>query len=121
MPFETIYDIQLDGCRYGIVPVIVAVPLLWSAFDWYRGKRWVRLHGQSQPGFSPKVACMFFGILAAVAFFSFDVAGQSFSFSKFAVKQGFNTLSIEGSPMADGRTVRVHHVQGQIVKLEIAP
>ena len=119
----------------------------------------MRLHGQSQPGFSPKGACMFFGMLAAVAFFttwgdyfhliraieehqvetlegpisnfhaaatvkskeSFDVAGQSFSFSKFAVKQGFNTLSIEGSPMADGRTVRVHHVQGQIVKLEIAP
>jgi hypothetical protein len=159
VPFETIYDIQRDGCRYGILPVIIAVPLLLSAFDWYRGKRWVGLDGKPYPGYSPQVACVFFAIMAVVAFVatwgdyfhllrsienhqvetlegtisgfhaaatiksteSFDVAGHTFSFKKFATKQGFNTLSLEGSPAADGRTVRVHHVQGQIVKLEIAP
>jgi hypothetical protein len=157
--FETIYDIHQDGCRYGILPVIIAVPLLLSAFDWYRGKRWAGPDGKLYPGFSPKVACVFFGVMAAVAFFatwgdylhliraienhqvetlegsisnfhaaatirtkeSFEVGGYTFSFSKFAAKQGFNTLSLEGSPLAGGKTVRVHHVQGQIVKLEIAP
>jgi hypothetical protein len=155
--FETIYDLQQDGCRYGILPVIIAVPLLLSAFDWYRGKRWVRADGNPQAGFSPKAGCVFFGIMAGVAFLatwgdyfhliraikdhqvetlegtivnfraaetikgkeSFEVAGQTFSFSKFAAKQGFNTLALEGSPVAEGRTVRVHHVQGQIVKLEV--
>jgi hypothetical protein len=154
----TIYDIQLDGCRYGIVPAIFAALFLYSAFDWYRGKRWLAGDGQPQPGYSPKVACMCFGILAVVAFSatwgdyfrllraieehqvetvegtianfhaaatiksreSFEVAGHAFAFSKFAARQGFNTLSLEGSPLADGRTVRVDHVQGQIVKLEIA-
>jgi hypothetical protein len=154
----TIYDIQLDGCRYGIVPVIFAALLLYSAVDWYRGKRWLAGDGQPQAGYSPKVACVFFGILALVAlaatwgdYFrllraieghqvetiegtianfhaaatirsteSFEVAGHAFAFSKFAAKQGFNTLSLEGSPLADGRTVRVDHVRGQIVKLEIA-
>ena len=155
----TIYDIQLDGCRYGILAVIFAVLLLYSAFDWYRGKQWLAGDGRPQPGYSPKVACVFFGILAAVAFLatwgdyfhliraieehrvetvegtisdfhaaatirsteSFDVAGHTFAFSKFATKQGFNTLSLEGSPLANGRIVRVHHVGGQIVKLEITP
>jgi hypothetical protein len=155
----TIYDIQLDGCRYGIVPVIFAALLLYSAFDWYRGKRWLGVDGQPQPGYSPKVACVFFGILAVVAFSAtwgdyfrllraieehqveaiegtianfhaaatirgtetFEVAGHTFAFSKFAAKQGFNTLSQEGSPLADGKTVHVEHVRGQIVKLEIAP
>lgn len=159
MPFETIYDIHRDGCRYGLLPVIIAVPLLLSAFDWYRGKHWVGADGKRYPGFSPKVACVFFGIMAAVAFLAtwgdyfhliraienhqvetlegpisnfhaaatikseerFDVAGHTFSYRKFAAKQGFNTLSLEGSPVADGRTVRVHHFQGQIVKLEMAP
>jgi hypothetical protein len=51
---------------------------------------------------------------------SFEVAGQTFSYSKYAAKQGFNTLSREGSPLANGKTVRVHFVQGQIVKLEFA-
>lgn len=158
MSFETIYDIQRDGCRYGILPLIIAVPFLLAAFDWYRGKRWVLVDGKAQPGYSPKALCVFFGILAAVAFAvtwgdyfhlvraikdrqvetlegtvvdfhaaatikskeSFEVAGHTFSFSKFATKQGFNTLSLEGSPVAEGRTVRVHHVQGQIVKLEVA-
>jgi len=158
MPFETIYDIQQDGCRYGILPVLLAVPLLLAAFDWYRGKRWVLADGKPQPGFTPKAVCVFFGILAAVAFIatrgdyfhliraikaqqvetlegtvvnfhaaatirskeSFEVGGRTFSLSKFATKQGFNTLSLEGSPVADGRTVRIHHVQGQIVELEVA-
>ncbi len=159
MPFTTVYDIQLDGCRYGFLAVIFGALCLWSAFDWYRGKRWVAGDGRVQPGYSPKSACVFFGIVAAVTFVttwgdyfrllraiearqvetvegtvtdfqpaatirsreSFEVAGQTFAFSKFAARQGFNTLSLEGSPVANGRAVRVQHVRGRIVKLEIAP
>jgi hypothetical protein len=154
----TIYDIQLDGCRYWFLPVIFAALALYSGLDWYRGKRWLAGNGQPQPGYSPKVACVFFGMLAALAFLmtwgdyfrliraiderqvetvegtisdfhaaatikseeSFAVSGHTFAFSKFATRQGFNTLSLEGSPLANGSIVRVHHVHGQIVKLEIA-
>jgi hypothetical protein len=66
----TIYDIRLDGCRHGFAPVIFAALLLYSAFDWYRGKRWLARDGQLQPAYSPKVGRGFFGIVAAVAFWA---------------------------------------------------
>lgn len=50
---------------------------------------------------------------------SFEVAGHTFSYSKYALKQGFNALSLEGSPVANGKMVRVHYIEGHILKLEI--
>lgn len=158
MPLETVYDIQQGGCRYGFVPAIFALLAVCSAIAWYRRSHWVRAEGVTQPSFSPKIGCAFFGMLAALGFIttwgdylhlirmietdkvdviegvisnfypaatiksaeSFEVAGHAFSYSKYAVKQGFNTLSLEGSPVANGKVARVYYVEGHIVKLEIA-
>jgi hypothetical protein len=158
MALETIYDIQLDGCRYGFVPVIFASLAVYSGIAWYRRAQWVRADGKTQAAWSPKSGLLFFGILAVIAcvttwgdYFhllramktdqvgtvegtvsnfhaaatirsteSFEVAGHVFSYSKYAVTQGFNTLSLEGSPVVNGKTVRVYYVQGQIVRLDVA-
>jgi hypothetical protein len=158
MAFETVYDIQLDGCRYGFLPVYFALLAAYSGIAWYRRAQWAGVDGQPQPGWSPKVGVWFFGALALVAFIatwgdyfhlvqamhtdrvgvvegtvshfhaaatirsreSFEVGGKVFSFGKFLVRQGFNTLSLEGSPVANGKTVRVYFVQGQIVRLDVA-
>jgi hypothetical protein len=158
MTLETVYDLRLDGCRYGFVPFFFSVLAVSSAIAWYRGTHWVRPDGRAQAGWSPRVATVFFGTLAVLAFMktwgdyyhllraieagrvetvegtvsslhaaatikgteSFEVSGHTFSYSKYAVRQGFNTLGLEGSPVSIGRTVRIQHVGEQIVRLEVA-
>lgn len=49
----------------------------------------------------------------------FSLGGHVFSYSKYAVKQGFNTLRIEGSPIADGTYVRLVYRDDSILRLQI--
>ena len=50
---------------------------------------------------------------------SFVLDGHTFSYSTYALKQGFNTLSLGGSPIADGRYVRLVYRGDHILRLEI--
>lgn len=156
MSFETIYDIQQAGCRYGFISAILGLLVIYSAVEWYRGKRWL-VSGRTQMGYSPITFCLFFGVLTLVAFVttwgdyfsltnaikngramsvdgmvsnfhsaeniksteSFVVGDRVFSYSKYAVKQGFNMLKLEGSPLANGVHVRVSYVDDHIVRLDI--
>jgi hypothetical protein len=50
---------------------------------------------------------------------SFVLNGHTFSYSTPALKQGFNTLSLEGSPIADGSYLRLVYRDDSILRLEI--
>lgn len=152
--YKTIYDIQEAGCRYGFISMLLGLLVIYSAVEWYRGKRWAE---KMQAGYSPKTFCLFFGVLTVLAFVAtwgdyfsltnavkngqattidgvvsdfhpaeniksteyFAVGERVFAYSKYAVKQGFNMLKLEGSPLADGLHVRVSYIDDHIVKLEI--
>ena len=51
---------------------------------------------------------------------SFVLNGNAFSYSKYALKQGFNTLGLEGSPIADGSYVRLAYRDDSILELTSA-
>ena len=51
---------------------------------------------------------------------SFDVAGQHFSYSDFALSPGFNNSSSRGGPIRAGLPVRICHRGNLILILEIA-
>ena len=50
---------------------------------------------------------------------SFVINGREFSYSQVALKQGFNTLRLQDSPIADGSYVRVTYRDDSILELEI--
>lgn len=50
---------------------------------------------------------------------SFVLNGREFSYSHNALKQGFNTLRLEGSPLANGSYVRLAYRDDSILRLEI--
>jgi hypothetical protein len=50
---------------------------------------------------------------------SFMLNGHGFSYSQYALKQGFNTLRLQGNPIADGSYVRLTYQDDSILKLEI--
>lgn len=51
---------------------------------------------------------------------TFVVNGQYFSYSDYDLTQGFNQTQSHGGPIKEGLQVRITHVDGSIVKLEIA-
>jgi hypothetical protein len=158
MAFHTIYDIQVDGCRDGVLAILMGLLALYAGISWYRGRKWASPDGKTQAGYSPKVASFFFGALATLTFVltwgtywsltralekgefdtlqgpisnfhpaasikdteGFEISGHAFSYSKYAVSQGFHTLRLEGSPLKNGTVVHVHYVREHIVRLEIA-
>jgi hypothetical protein len=50
----------------------------------------------------------------------FVVDGQRFQYSDYEVTAGFNNTSSHGGPMREGLRVRIHHLNGEIARLEIA-
>ncbi|MGH9970245.1 MAG: hypothetical protein ACREBG_20950 [Pyrinomonadaceae bacterium] len=51
---------------------------------------------------------------------TFVVDGHRFSYSDYDETKGFNRTQSHGGPMREGLQVRITHVDGSIVKLEIA-
>ena len=51
---------------------------------------------------------------------TFVVDGRHFSYSDYDETKGFNHTQSHGGPMREGLQVRITHVDGSIVKLEIA-
>ena len=51
---------------------------------------------------------------------SFVVAGTRFKYAGAVATAGFTQMRSEGGPMRDGLQVRIHHLQGEIARLEIA-
>ena len=51
---------------------------------------------------------------------TFVVGGQYFSYSDYDMTKGFNQTQSHGGPIHEGLQVRIAHVNGSIVKLEIA-
>jgi hypothetical protein len=51
---------------------------------------------------------------------TFIVNGRYFSYSDFDLTRGFNNTQSHGGPIKEGLQVRITHVDGSIVKLEIA-
>ena len=51
---------------------------------------------------------------------TFLVNGQYFSYSDYDLTKGFNQTQSHGGPLKEGLQVRITHVDGSIVKLEIA-
>jgi hypothetical protein len=51
---------------------------------------------------------------------SFVVDGHRFSYSDYDLTMGFNQSRSHGGPIREGLQVRIAHVDGKIVKLEIA-
>jgi len=52
---------------------------------------------------------------------SFTVGGVRFEYSDYRVTAGFNNTRSHGGPIQAGRLVRITHVGGDIVRLEIRP
>jgi hypothetical protein len=50
----------------------------------------------------------------------FDVGGQHFEYSKFQIREGFNGSVVPRSPLREGIGVRIWHLGGTIVRLEVA-
>lgn len=50
----------------------------------------------------------------------FEVNGQRFSYSDYAITPGFKQIAAHGGPLHNGLNVRLTHVNGVIVRLEIA-
>lgn len=51
---------------------------------------------------------------------TFVVNGQYFAYSDYDMTKGFNQSQSHGGPLKEGLQVRITHVDGSIVKLEIA-
>jgi hypothetical protein len=51
---------------------------------------------------------------------TFIVNGQYFAYSDYDLTQGFNHTQSHSGPMREGLQVRITHINGSIVKLEIA-
>ena len=51
---------------------------------------------------------------------TFIVNGRYFAYSGYEMNKGFNRTQSDGGPMKEGLQVRITHVDGDIVKLEIA-
>ena len=51
---------------------------------------------------------------------SFRVNGERFSYSDYSVSPGFKKTAVHGGPLREGLFVRVTHINGVIVRLEIA-
>ena len=51
---------------------------------------------------------------------TFIVNGRYFSYSDYDQTKGFNNTQSHGGPMKEGLQVRITHVDGSIVKLEVA-
>ena len=51
---------------------------------------------------------------------TFIVNGQYFAYSYYDLTKGFNKTQSHGGPMREGLQVRITHLDGSIVKLEIA-
>ena len=51
---------------------------------------------------------------------TFEVSGQTFCYSDNSVGPGFKNTAIHGGPIRNGLGVRITHVDGVIVRLEIA-
>lgn len=51
---------------------------------------------------------------------TFIVNGRYFAYSDYDLTKGFNNTQSHGGPMKEGLQVRITHVDGSIVKLEIA-
>jgi hypothetical protein len=52
-------------------------------------------------------------------FEQFSVGGVSFAYSDFVLACGFRNTSSHGGPIREGIDVRIHYVDGDILKLEI--
>jgi hypothetical protein len=50
---------------------------------------------------------------------SFVVNGHRFSYSDYDLTKGFNQSQSHGGPIKEGLQVRIEHVDGKIIKLEI--
>jgi len=50
---------------------------------------------------------------------SFTVGGARFQYSDYHITAGFNNTSSHGGPVRAGRLVRIAHVGGDIVRLEV--
>jgi hypothetical protein len=50
---------------------------------------------------------------------SFVVNGHRFSYSDYDLTKGFNQSQSHGGPIREGLQVRIEHVDGKIIKLEI--
>ena len=51
---------------------------------------------------------------------SFVVNGQRFSYSEYDLTKGYNQTQNQGGPIREGLQVRIAHVNGEIIRLEIA-
>ncbi len=51
---------------------------------------------------------------------SFLVDGHTFSYARHQASQGFDTLSVDGGPIANGRCVRIVYVRDHILRLSLA-
>jgi hypothetical protein len=51
---------------------------------------------------------------------SFLVNGLKFSYSNFEPSVGFNNSASHGGPIRDGLNVRIHYLDGKILRLELA-
>lgn len=51
---------------------------------------------------------------------SFSVDGRTFSYARHQLSQGFDMLTVDGGPIANGRCVRIVYVRGHILRLSLA-
>jgi len=51
---------------------------------------------------------------------SFIVSGRYFSYADYRMSAGFHQTSIRGGPIREGMRVRIHHLRGEIARLEIS-
>jgi hypothetical protein len=80
---------------------------------------YAELRGRQQSGRFESVEGIIENLKSDAKVESFDVRGVHFEYSYFVVSAGFNTPATHGGPMRANLYVRIEHVDGKIIRLEI--
>ena len=109
------------GRPLGLVYLAISAVIAWVLIDKAGERAWlgdaqtqarIRVVEGSVTSFRPMPA-------GGHALERFCVDGQCFEYSDWQLQRGFNTSVARGGPIREGLPVRITHVDGAILKLEI--
>jgi len=121
--YKSIFD--TTGIQRTLIPIFIfAFGLLWVALGTLNYSHFANLRNTARNGGAEVVEGQVKEFIPMPyqghARETFVVNGHPFSYSDYDETGGFNHTQSHGGPMKEGLQVRITHVDGSIVKLEIA-